>query len=55
MNITLQCHYCGSEEVKMSWEEFGEIALDTTKEIKCKCGKWILKDGIMGHKYNAGK
>lgn len=55
MNVTLQCHYCGNEDNKMSWADFGKIVEDTTKEIKCKCGKWILKDGIMGHKHNAHK
>jgi hypothetical protein len=51
MNITLQCHYCGNEDVKMTWAEFGTYAKDITKEIKCKCGKWLLKDGNLGHKH----
>lgn len=26
-----------------------------TLSIKCKCGKWLVKDGIMGHKAHEGK
>lgn len=51
MNITLECHYCGNEDTKMTWERFGELASDPTAEIKCKCGKWLLKDGNLGHKH----
>jgi hypothetical protein len=49
-SITLQCHYCGNEDNK--------LPIDLTEEdmnnmrIKCKCGKWLVKDGIMGHKHN---
>jgi hypothetical protein len=48
MNITLQCHYCGNEDVKLAIEDFKD---DMT--IKCKCGKWLVKNGIMGHKHNS--
>lgn len=51
MNITLECHYCGNGDNKMSWEQFGKLAQDPTAEIKCKCGKWLLKDGNLGHKH----
>jgi hypothetical protein len=47
-NFTLQCAYCGSEDIKLSWDMAkGELE---TMTIKCKCGKWLVKDGIMGHK-----
>lgn len=51
LQITLQCAYCGSEDVRLP------INLQTdeldTMTIKCKCGKWLVKDGIMGHKHNS--
>ena len=53
MNITLQCHYCGNEDNKLDMvmpiDEINKL------RIKCKCGKWLIHDGVMGHKYNAHK
>lgn len=51
MNITLQCAYCGSEDVKLPLTMPREE--QETLTIKCKCGKWLVKDGIAGHKDNA--
>lgn len=52
MQLTIVCAYCGSEDVRMPFEELGEKA--ETLTIQCKCGKWLCKDGIMGHKANIG-
>jgi hypothetical protein len=54
MTITLQCAYCGSEDVKLPIRRMSQEEM-TTLTIKCKCGKWLVKDGIMGHKHNADK
>lgn len=53
MEITLQCAYCGSEDIKFP----AKLTKDQmeTMTIKCKCGKWLVKDGIMGHEHNKGK
>lgn len=48
MKVILQCHYCGSEDVKITIKEMN----DETLTIKCKCGKWLVRNGIMGHKHN---
>jgi hypothetical protein len=50
-SITLQCHYCGNEDNKLPMDLKTEEM--ETMAIKCKCGKWLVKDGIMGHKHNA--
>lgn len=52
--LTLQCAFCGSEDVKvplgLTKEEYSTIT------IKCKCGKWLVKNGIiMSHKDNETK
>lgn len=51
MKVTLQCAYCGSEDVKIELRMPKEE--QDTLTIKCKCGKWLVKDGVMGHKNNA--
>jgi hypothetical protein len=50
MKITLQCAYCGSEDVKLE----STMPVDELQHltIKCKCNKWLVRDGIMGHKNN---
>ncbi|MDQ0340252.1 hypothetical protein J2S00_003057 [Caldalkalibacillus uzonensis] len=47
LSITLQCAYCGSEEVKMTIGQLSRLK----KDIRCKCGKWLVKDGKLGHKH----
>lgn len=51
MNVlTIQCAYCGSEDIKLDvYTPKEELDVMT---IKCKCGKWLIKNGIMGHKNN---
>lgn len=51
MKITLQCAYCGNEDIKVSLEEFEMRKIGLT--IQCKCGKYLIKNGVMGHKFNA--
>jgi hypothetical protein len=51
MKFTLQCAYCGSEGADIHSDKVDPDTLT----IKCKCGKWLVKDGIMGHKNNVGK
>lgn len=48
--MIIQCAYCGNEDLKldltMPEEELNAMT------VKCKCGKWLIKNGIMGHKNN---
>ena len=47
MNITLQCHYCGNEDNKLDASTPVEELNAMT--IKCKCGRFLIREGIMGH------
>lgn len=47
MNITLQCAYCGNEDHKMDINTPPDELVNMT--IKCDCGRWLVRDGIMGH------
>lgn len=48
MAIILLCSQCGSEEAKLplNLSEEDMHSLNT----QCKCGKWLVKDGILGPK-----
>ncbi len=50
MKVTLQCAYCGNEDVKISMNAVAK-KIDTFS-LKCKCGKWLVRNGIMGHQNN---
>lgn len=44
--ITLQCASCGSEDAKMPVGKRKKFY--DALSIQCKCGNWLVKDGVMG-------
>ncbi|MED1794995.1 hypothetical protein P4V54_20175 [Brevibacillus nitrificans] len=48
--ITLQCSNCGSEEAMMPIGKRKKFYDELS--IQCKCGKWLVKDGVMGSPSN---
>ncbi|MBM7106869.1 hypothetical protein [Brevibacillus laterosporus] len=48
--ITLVCMSCGSEESKIPIGK--QNSFYDTFSIQCKCGKWLIENGVFAQKEN---